>query len=308
MLTFIIPLLLGTILGFLIRGQPSEVFVITNGKRLAWTVGIAIGGIAIGTPIGLSISSTTGPQIAALLGTGLGLGVFNVLSLSNATYRKWKERYAPWWLIGGCVMLIVVSGFLPNEVRGVFPAYAGNSRPELLINPSEPTSAQLRPLVAADINSYLGIRLGMPKTEVAYLLGAPSKKESDDSMWSYGDSPKWIVFDSEGASMIGCSGDCPSLAGIEINEPEEQAIAKLKRLTRFDEESDGIPPRNIYGWFDSFASGVTIKNIQTNDPNIWIVLELGRVRALVLMTDEARMKRDKKRMDRGDPAKTFPVK
>ena len=66
--------------------------------------GVGFGGVAIGTPIGtpigLSISSTTGPQIAGLIGAALGLGVFNILSIENATYKKWSDKNALVWLIG----------------------------------------------------------------------------------------------------------------------------------------------------------------------------------------------------------------
>jgi hypothetical protein len=108
MLTFIIPLLLGSIIGFLIRGKPSDTFAITTGKRVAWAIGFGFGGLLIGMPIGLAMSSTTGPQIAGLVGTGLGLGVFNILSIENPTYKKWSDKNAFSWLIGGVIAVGVV--------------------------------------------------------------------------------------------------------------------------------------------------------------------------------------------------------
>jgi hypothetical protein len=116
MLTFIIPLLLGSIIGFLIRGKPSDTFAITTGKRAAWAIGFGLGGLLIGMPIGLAISSTTGPQIAGLVGTGLGLGVFNILSIENPTYKKWSDRNAFSWLIGGVVALVFTLLFIDKQI------------------------------------------------------------------------------------------------------------------------------------------------------------------------------------------------
>ncbi len=64
MLTFIIPLLLGSIIGFLVRGKPSESFVISRKKRAAWVIGIGFLGLVVGLPIGLATSQSTGPQTA----------------------------------------------------------------------------------------------------------------------------------------------------------------------------------------------------------------------------------------------------
>lgn len=126
MLTFIIPFLVGTIAGFLIRGKPSDTFAMTTGRRVAWAIGFGFGGLLIGMPIGLAISPTTGPQIAGLIATGLWLGVFNILSIENATYNKWSERKVFAWVCGGVVALSLIAGYLPNEVRGVFPQYGSS--------------------------------------------------------------------------------------------------------------------------------------------------------------------------------------
>jgi hypothetical protein len=117
MLTFIIPFLVGTIVGFLIRGKPSDTFAITTGKRAAWAIGVGLVGLLIGMPIGLAISSTTGPQIAGLVGTGLGLGVFNILSIENPTYKEWSDRSAFSWLFVVVVLvftLLFIDKQIPN--------------------------------------------------------------------------------------------------------------------------------------------------------------------------------------------------
>jgi len=121
MLTFLIPLLLGTILGFLIRGKPSDTFTITNGRRLTWAIGIDFFGLLLSLPLALAISSTTGPQIAGLIAAGLGFGVVQVLSLGNATYRKWVAQRAALWLAGMAVTLLTIAGSLPPLVSGIFP-------------------------------------------------------------------------------------------------------------------------------------------------------------------------------------------
>jgi len=117
MLTFLVPLLLGTILGFLIRGKPSGTFAITTGKRVAWGVGIGMCGVVLALPLGLAISSTTGPQIAGLIGAGLGFGVFNILSIENATYKKWSDKNALAWLVGGLVVIGISVGLLTTNKR-----------------------------------------------------------------------------------------------------------------------------------------------------------------------------------------------
>jgi hypothetical protein len=117
MLAFIIPLLLGSIIGFLVRGKPSESFVILGKKRAAWAIGIGFLGLVVGLPIGLATSQTTGPQIAALIGAGLGLGVFNVLSLENPTYQKWSDRHSFVWLIVAFTCAIVFSAYQHLEIK-----------------------------------------------------------------------------------------------------------------------------------------------------------------------------------------------
>ena len=131
MLTFIIPFLVGTIVGFLIRGKPSDTFAITTGKRVSWAIGSGFGGLLIGMPIGLAISSSTAPQIAGLIATGLWLGVLNILSIKNATYNKLSERKVFAWVCGAIVTLPLLAGFLPNEIRGLFPTYERDSVTDL---------------------------------------------------------------------------------------------------------------------------------------------------------------------------------
>ena len=103
MLTFIIPFLVGTIVGFLIRGNPRDTFAMTTGRRVAWAIGFGFGGLLIGMPIGLAVTPSTAHagQVAALIGSGIGFGVLNILSIENATYKKWSDKKPLWWLIGG---------------------------------------------------------------------------------------------------------------------------------------------------------------------------------------------------------------
>ena len=125
MLTFIIPFLVGTIVGFLIRGKPSDTFAITTGKRVAWAIGFGFGGLLIGMPIGLAISPTTGPQMAGMIGFGLGFGLFNVLSIENAAYRKWSEGHALAWLVGGLSVAIVAWYFLTKNASEILDRVSG---------------------------------------------------------------------------------------------------------------------------------------------------------------------------------------
>ncbi len=122
MLTFIIPLLLGLIIGFLIRGKPSESFLISGKKRAAWSIGIGFIGLVIGLPIGLATSQSTGPQIAGLIGGGLGLGVLNVLSLENSTYQKWSDRHSFVWLIVGFTCAIAFSAYRLFDIKLSMPS------------------------------------------------------------------------------------------------------------------------------------------------------------------------------------------
>ena len=125
MLTYIIPVLVGTIFGFLIRGKPSDTFAMTTGRRVAWAIGFGFGGLLIGMPIGLAVTPSTAHagQVAALIGSGIGFGVLNILSIENATYIKLSERKLFAWVCGAIVTLPLLAGFLPNEIRGIFPSY-----------------------------------------------------------------------------------------------------------------------------------------------------------------------------------------
>jgi hypothetical protein len=145
MLTFIIPFLVGTIVGFLIRGKPNDTFAITTGKRAAWAIGVGLVGLLIGMPIGLAISSTTGPQIAGLVGTGLGLGVFNILSIENPTYKKWSDRSAFSWLYG-VVVLVFTLLFIDKQIPK-FTQSADKEDQQLSADATDPQS--LRELLSA---------------------------------------------------------------------------------------------------------------------------------------------------------------
>jgi len=220
MLTFIVPLLLGTILGFLIRGKPSDTFAITTGKRVAWMIGVGIGGVAIGTPIGLSISSTTGPQIAGLIGAGLGLGVFNILSIENATYKKWSDKNALAWLIGGVfaiwVLWFVLSKRIPDFSEGADNASASPAE----VPPNQPVRVTEVP------NTYLGISLGDSEQQVRYALGEPAKRKPRDGtlLFTYNDENigVWLSSSTKRVQQVACQvvETCPPLLGIKIGDDE----------------------------------------------------------------------------------------
>jgi hypothetical protein len=146
MLTFIIPLLLGSIIGFLIRGKPSDTFAITTGKRAASAIGVGFIGLLVGLPIGLATSQTTGPQIAGLIGAGLGLGVLNALSLENASYQRWSQRKTLVWLIGSVFVLFSIFIFI-NSQKPNFTKTADRDDQNLSTTATDPKS--LRELLAA---------------------------------------------------------------------------------------------------------------------------------------------------------------
>jgi|GEM_PF-3921735 len=246
MLTFLIPLLLGTILGFLIRGKPSDTFAITTGRRVVWGVGIALGGVAIGTPIGLSISSTTGPQIAGLIGAGLGLGVFNILSIENATYKKWSDKNALAWLVGGVVgvgvVWFVLSKQIPDFSEGADNASASSAE----VPPDQPVRVTEVP------NTYLGISLGDSEQQVRYVLGEPTRvgekgdlkllvygNDDDSSVASYG---ILIARKRSGVIQIACQGEgCPRLLGVSIGDTEERVkIMVGEKATEKLVEGNGV--------------------------------------------------------------------
>ena len=167
MLTFIIPFLVGTIVGFLIRGKPSDTFAITTGKRAAWAIGFGFGGLLIGMPIGLAISSTTGPQIAGLVGTGLGLGVLNILSIENLTYKKWSDKNAFLWLIGGVVVLVFTLLFIDKQIPK-FTQSADKEDQQLSADATDPQS--LRELLSAAEGGDLSAQL---RLGALYRVGDP---------------------------------------------------------------------------------------------------------------------------------------
>ena len=229
MLTFIIPLLLGSIIGFLIRGKPSDTFAITTGRRVAWAIGFGFGGLLIGMPIGLAISPTTGPQIAGLIATGVWLGVFNILSIENATYNKWSERKVFAWVCGAIVALPLLAGFLPNEIRGIFPRYERDSVtksavPSVALGGKDAEAAELP-------NTYLGVTLGDSEQQVRYALGEPSKKKQNDGELIFiykGDYGIWFSPNRAVRSIACQSIDvCPEFAGIKIGDEEAKVKAIL---------------------------------------------------------------------------------
>lgn len=226
MLTFIVPLLLGTILGFLIRGKPSDTFAITTGKRVAWGVGIAFGGVAIGTPIGLSISSTTGPQIAGLIGVGLGLGVFNILSIENATYKKWSDKNALAWLVGGVfanwVLWFLLSKEIPDFSEGADNASASPAE----VPPDQPVQVTEVP------NTYLGISLGDSEQQVRYVLGEPAQRIDTAQVqilsFDRDQIPSKMIWLRDGKTiLVSCLTECPVLLGVNIGDDEQLLKSKL---------------------------------------------------------------------------------
>jgi TPR repeat protein len=122
MLTFIIPLLLGSIIGFLIRGKPDDAFAMSGRRRAAWAIGIGFIGLLVGLPIGLATSQSTGPQTAGLIGGGLGLGVLHVLSLEYSTYQKWSDRHSFVWLIVGFTCAIAFSAYRLFDIKLSMPS------------------------------------------------------------------------------------------------------------------------------------------------------------------------------------------
>jgi hypothetical protein len=230
MLTFIIPLLLGSIIGFLIRGKPSDTFAITTGKRVAWAIGFGFGGLLIGMPIGLAISSTTGPQIAGLIATGLWLGVLNILSIKNATYKKWSERKLFAWVCGAIVTLPLLAGFLPNEIRGIFSSYERDSVtksavPSVALGGKDAKAAELP-------NNYLGVTLGDSEQQVRYVLGEPTeRKEVGEGALRFRYGSTWIFLGGRSKTVVliecGDSEGCPSLFGINIGDEESKVKAAL---------------------------------------------------------------------------------
>ena len=240
MLTFIIPLLLGSIIGFLIRGKPSDEVVFLGKRRAAWSIGIGFVGLVAGVPIGLATSQSAGPQIAGLIGAGLGLGVFNILALENASYKRWSERKTLAWLIGGTVVLVLTLFFVGKQIPNFAESAAqGDQSHEYADNIESERKDEIP-------NSYLGVSLGDSEQQVRYVLGEPSKKEKQNDgelLFIYkGDYGIW--FSPNGAVRnIACQriDICPEFAGIKIGDEEAKVKAILGKNTseKFQEVTDG---------------------------------------------------------------------
>lgn len=244
MLTFIIPLLLGTILGFLIRGKPSDTFAITKGRRVAWGIGIALGGVAIGTPVGLSISSTTGPQIAGLIGAGLGFGVFNILSIENTTYKKWSDKNGLAWLIGGVAVTSAASLAWFNANRNV--SYEKDQQTQETFDPDK----YLWEKSSVVPQTYLGVSLGDSEQQVRYVLGEPQKKTTQENgvlLFAYGDehSGVWLSPITKRVQQVGCQivDTCPPFLGLKIGDDESKVKTILggQAIERFQEGGANDP-------------------------------------------------------------------
>jgi hypothetical protein len=180
MLTFIIPFLVGTIVGFLIRGKPRDTFAITTGKRAAWAIGFGFGGLLIGMPIGLAISSTTGPQIAGLVGTGLGLGVLNILSIENPTYKKWSDKNALSWLIGGVVALVFTLLFVGKQI----PKFAQSADEEDQTIGTSATATDSKDISELMVNATRGDADAQLQLGLKYSLGHEvSKNDAEAVKW-----------------------------------------------------------------------------------------------------------------------------
>ena len=279
MLTFIIPFLVGTIVGFLIRGKPSDTFAITTGKRAAWAIGVGLVGLLIGMPIGLAISSTTGPQIAGLVGTGLGLGVLNILSIENPTYKKWSDKNAFSWLIGGVVALGVGLIYFTN-VQKNNPS-ANKSEPSQASEPFDP-DVYLWEKGGVVPNNYLGITLGDSEQQVRYVLGEPTSRrdQGDTILLEYRGEDIGVWVTSGGVTQIACRGpnadSCPPLLGVSINDSEDAVKSTLGPTIAeelLEMGSDKAP----------FDNATVMKRITVGiDKNIYIYLEQQKVQLLML--------------------------
>jgi hypothetical protein len=279
LITFIIPLLLGTILGFLIRGKPSDTFAITKGRRAAWGIGIALSGVAIGAPIGLSISSTTGPQIAGLIGTGLGLGVFNVLSIENLTYKKWSDRRI---VLGVSVVLSLLIVYVILVLAGVRA---------ILFSTASTPGKSTRDVFQKSIESrvpqeYLGVMLADSAEEVRYKLGEPSSISQEFGLFYYYEFPDHAVgisFTDEsrqvnaitcGKKLFSEGGSCPRLLGIGLNDDEEKVRSIL---------GDGVTEYFQEGR-DNRANRALLKYMKLERNNkIQIILEKQKVKSISLL-------------------------
>ena len=253
MLTFIIPVLVGTIVGFLIRGKPSDTFAMTTGRRVAWAIGFGFGGLLIGMPIGLAISSTTGPQIAGLIAGGLLLGVFNILSIENATYKKWSDKNALAWLIGG-VFAICVIWFVLAKQRPDFSKEADNASASPALSTATSVEELAKSLGGSVIestvpNTYLGISLGDSEQQVRYVLGEPQDKSTEKNrlMFLYidkniGDIGVWFVLATKKVQRIVCAERemCPPFLGIKIGDEESKVKTILggSATEKFQETSE----------------------------------------------------------------------
>lgn len=142
--------------------------------------------------------------------------------------------------------------------------------------------ANAKELASEGIDSYLGVRLGMNKNEVKYLLGEPissrpGKSDSPTSeILSYGQVSegirKAIALDLSGnVRLIACAAEysyeCPALAGISIGDDEESITNSLG------------PPREV-----PVINEYSSKSIEYGPPSarVEFTLKKGVVRYLIV--------------------------
>jgi hypothetical protein len=104
---------------------------------------------------------------------------------------------------------------------------------------AEVAENQRRQVMDQGVDTYLGVRLGMSKNEVRYLLGRPSSSEETDSgeyeQWRYKEGSKTrkrVLFDNSAkVRIVTCQGDysfeCPELLGIRIGDAESELMRVL---------------------------------------------------------------------------------
>jgi hypothetical protein len=110
------PLLVGVVLGFIIRGRPRDDFSISTGKKVGLSLVIAFVGILLVYPVVAARSLGSTSWMGQYL-LGFSLGVYGALSLGNDTYKKWVERKALVWLFVILVVVFVITSLLRDSLR-----------------------------------------------------------------------------------------------------------------------------------------------------------------------------------------------